>query len=211
MMNKTYRTIRENASVEIIINKSRFIGQCFQVSEEAQAQKILEAIRKRYWDATHNCFAYSIGDMGTCARYSDDGEPGGTAGLPMMEAVKQKGLTNLLVVVTRYFGGILLGAGGLVRAYSRTASEAMEAAGIVEMRPCVRYSVPMEYTRWGVMEGMLREQGALEDISYTDIVTAKVLIEEANRERFEQKVIERTDGRVKPVPEEGTVFGAFEV
>ena len=97
----SFRTVRAAASVELVINRSRFIGQCFPVSSEAEALDILQGLRKKYWDATHNCYAYSVGQKGEIARFSDDGEPGGTAGMPMMDALRGAGVTNALCVVTR--------------------------------------------------------------------------------------------------------------
>ena len=111
-----FRTVKAPSSVELVINRSRFIGQCFPISSEEEALEKLSELRKKYWDATHNCYAYSVGQKGEIARFSDDGEPGGTAGMPMMDALRGAGVTDVLCVVTRYFGGILLGTGGLVRA-----------------------------------------------------------------------------------------------
>ncbi|HIU94159.1 MAG TPA: YigZ family protein, partial [Candidatus Aphodomorpha intestinavium] len=132
-----YRTVKQPGEAELVIKRSRFIGRCFPVADEQEALRLLEQVRRQHWDATHNCYAYSVGVSGACARYSDDGEPSGTAGLPMMEALRRSGVTDALVVVTRYFGGILLGAGGLVRAYSAAAAAAVRSAGEVEMRECV--------------------------------------------------------------------------
>ena len=153
-----YRTLAAKGEAELVIQRSRFIGRSFPVESEAAALAILADIRKAHWDASHNCFAYRIGPDGGCARYSDDGEPGGTAGLPMMEVLKSRGLTDLLVVVTRYFGGILLGAGGLVRAYSRSAAAAIQAAGEVEVLPALRYHMAIPYNRYGGLEPLLRER-----------------------------------------------------
>ena len=115
---KPYKSVKQCSEAEYTVNRSRFIGRCFPVDSEEAALCLLSDIRKRHWDATHNCFAYRIGETAAAARFSDDGEPGGTAGKPIMDVLTGKGLTNVLCVVTRYFGGILLGAGGLVRAYS---------------------------------------------------------------------------------------------
>ena len=109
-----YRTVKQESEIELVIKRSRFIGRCFPVTNEQEALALLERIRRQHWDATHNCYAYSIGEHGACARFSDDGEPSGTAGMPMMEAIRRIGVTDVLVVVTRYFGGILLGAGIVV-------------------------------------------------------------------------------------------------
>jgi len=193
---KPYHTVQREAQVEIIIQKSRFIGYCFPVEREEDALRLLEGIRKQHWDATHNCYAYCIGEQSQIARYSDDGEPSGTAGLPMMDVLRKKGVTNVLVVVTRYFGGILLGAGGLVRAYSKSTSEAVGAAGLVCMTPCVPYQITLDYSRWGSMEGFLRSSGMVEQVEFTQCVTATVLIKEEHTANFEKQLIERTDANV---------------
>lgn len=117
-----YRTLRQSASDEFIINKSRFIGYAAPCETEAEALAFLQSIRTKHKDATHNCYAYIIGQNAGIMRYSDDGEPGGTAGLPMIEVLKHQGVVNCCCVVTRYFGGVLLGAGGLVRAYTQGQS-----------------------------------------------------------------------------------------
>lgn len=205
---RAYRTVRTNARIELVIQKSRFIGWCFPVEQEQSAQCMLDDIRKQHWDASHNCYAYAIGAQGGTARYSDDGEPGGTAGLPMMEAIRQKGVTDILCIVTRYFGGVLLGAGGLVRAYSKAASTAIEAAGMVDMRPCTRFTVQMEYARYGALEPLLRRQGELTDVRFTECVQADILIPAERSEAFAQLVIEKTDGRVRPQAA-GMCYGAF--
>ena len=126
-----YRTLRQFASDEFIINKSRFIGYAAPCETEAEALAFLQSIRTKHKDATHNCYAYIIGQNAGIMRYSDDGEPGGTAGLPMMEVLKHQGVVNCCCVVTRYFGGVLLGAGGLVRAYTQGAVVALKAAPLL--------------------------------------------------------------------------------
>lgn len=203
---KAYRTVSQESEIEIVIQRSRFIGRCFPVSQEQAALEKLGELKKRYWDATHNCYAYSIcaggtggaGAGGETARYSDDGEPGGTAGLPIMECLRKQGVTDVLCVVTRYFGGVLLGAGGLVRAYSRSASEAVRAARPVWMRPCVVYEVDMEYPLWGGMEPLLRAHGEVLDVRYTDRVCANVLVPLEAENAFLRAAIQRSDGRVSP-------------
>ena len=131
---KPYKSVKQCSEAEYTVNRSRFIGRCFPVDSEEAALCLLGDIRKKHWDATHNCFAYRIGEN-AAARFSDDGEPGGTAGKPIMDVLTGRGLTNVLCVVTRYFGGILLGAGGLVRAYSKSAADAVAKAGVVSYLP----------------------------------------------------------------------------
>lgn len=195
-----YRTVKAQAEVEIVLQKSRFIGRCFPVKSEAEALAILADLRKKHWDARHNCFAYRIGPQADCARYSDDGEPGGTAGLPMMEVLKSRELTDVLTVVTRYFGGVLLGTGGLVRAYSRCAAEAAVAAGAVDVLPALRYRLVLDYSRYGSLEAFVREAAQVEEIQFGAEVTILALVEVGAASAFCRAVVERSDGRCIPAP-----------
>ena len=198
----SYRTVKAPASIEIVINRSRFIGQCIPVSSEAEALDTLAAIRKRYWDATHNCYAYSIGQKGEIARFSDDGEPGGTAGMPMMDALRGAGVTDVLCVVTRYFGGILLGTGGLVRAYGRTCSEAIQAAGVVRMVSCdlVRFEVP--YAQWSLFQQVSRKHEADLAPEYEGVIRCVAAVEAARPDAFLRDVFDQSAGTLN-----GTVAG----
>ena len=130
---KAYTTVLGASEAEFTEKKSRFIGRCFPVETEDEAFAVIADVKKRHWDATHNCYAFIVGENGLTQRFSDDGEPSGTAGMPILDVIKQKGLTNTLIVVTRYFGGILLGAGGLVRAYSKAAASAVDCADMVRV------------------------------------------------------------------------------
>ena len=205
-----YRTVKTASETEYTVNKSRFIGRCIPVETEEEALSELAAIRKKHWDATHNCYAYVIGKAGadaasTVMRFSDDGEPGGTAGMPMLNVLRQKGITNVLVVSTRYFGGILLGAGGLVRAYSKSAAMAVDASGIVSVVDGVIIKIAMDYSRYGSLDTFLQRKKAepesLMDIRgtvFTDLVTVEVGIRAEEAERFIADIVELTDGRVTP-------------
>lgn len=195
-----YRTVKQPGEAELVIKRSRFIGRCFPVADEQEALRLLEQVRRQHWDATHNCYAYSVGVSGACARYSDDGEPSGTAGLPMMEALRRSGVTDALVVVTRYFGGILLGAGGLVRAYSAAAAAAVRSAGEVEMRECVRLSLKTPYPLWGRVEPLLRERAQLDEVRYEAAVHAAAWVRREQSDALVRALIDRTDGRVVPAP-----------
>ncbi len=195
-----YRTVKQPGEAELVIKRSRFIGRCFPVADEQEALRLLEQVRRQHWDATHNCYAYSVGVSGACARYSDDGEPSGTAGLPMMEALRRSGVTDALVVVTRYFGGILLGAGGLVRAYSAAAAAAVRSAGEVEMRECVRLSLETPYPLWGRVEPLLRERAQLDEVRYEAAVYAAAWVRQEQSDALVRALIDRTDGRVVPAP-----------
>jgi len=197
-----YRTVKAPSSVELVIQKSRFIGQCFPIASEEEALELLTSLRKKYWDATHNCYAYSVGQKGEIARFSDDGEPGGTAGMPMMDALRGAGVTNVLCVVTRYFGGILLGTGGLVRAYSRSCSEAIRAAGVVRVALCdsIEYSVP--YPQWAMFQAEARKQGASLMPEYGEVVRCVTVIEAEKTKAFTDAVFDQSAGSLT-----GTVRG----
>ena len=149
--------------------RSRFIGRCFHVENEDQALEYLDAIRRDNWDASHNCYAYIIQNGGT--RYSDDGEPAGTAGLPILERMEHARLSNTLIVVTRYFGGILLGTGGLRRAYSRSAFDALQDAGIVAMEPCRSFSIQCSYSYWDSVRKVCTQFGRIDETSFAADVT----------------------------------------
>lgn len=193
---KSYKTPEKASETEYIVNRSRFIGRCFPVSSEAEALERLEEIRKKHYDATHNCYAYSLLD-GT-RRFSDDGEPGGTAGMPIMDTLIRSATENALIVVTRYFGGILLGSGGLVRAYSKSASDALNASGSVIMTPCAEVEFTVDYTRYGAIEGFVRGNSTVKNTEFTDSIRFLCLVEKERAEGFIADVIERTDGRSKP-------------
>ncbi len=205
---KPYRTVRADSETEYVVNRSRFIGRCFAVTEEAQALAILERIRKQHWDATHNCFAYRL--KSGAARYSDDGEPQGTAGLPMMEVLKKRDLYDLLVISTRYFGGILLGAGGLVRAYTRSTSDAVDAAGLMDMLPCTGFRLRVEYPYWNGVQSVFERFGALDHADYSDAIDCVFRCRSDRADAFLKALTERTEGRVQAHPFEEGYFG-FEV
>lgn len=205
---KPYRTVRADSETEYVINRSRFIGRCFAVTEEAQALAILERIKKQNWDATHNCFAYRL--RSGAARYSDDGEPQGTAGLPMMEVLKKRDLYDLLVISTRYFGGILLGAGGLVRAYTRSTSDAVDAAGLMDMLPCTGFRLRVEYPYWNGVQSVFERFGALDHADYSDAIDCVFRCRSDRADAFLKALTERTEGRVQAHPFEEGYFG-FEV
>ncbi len=195
-----YLTVQNCAEVELIVSRSRFIGRCFPVQTEEEALARLERVKKLHYDATHNCYAYAVGERGETARFSDDGEPGGTAGLPMMEVLKKRGITFCLVAVTRYFGGILLGAGGLVRAYTKSTADAVTAAGVLCVRECALYSLVVPYPLWGKAEGWLRSGSLLfEEPDYAENVTAKAAVPPADEQAFLKDCAELTDGKVAPV------------
>jgi len=195
---KPYKSVKQCSEAEYTVNRSRFIGRCFPVESEEAALCLLGDIRKKHWDATHNCFAYRIGEN-AAARFSDDGEPGGTAGKPIMDVLTGRGLTNVLCVVTRYFGGILLGAGGLVRAYSKSAAEAVTKAGMVSYLPGTILDIPMDYSRYGALEGFIRANAEVRNVAFAQNVVVTVAVEDTNLLKFMKEVTERSDGRCTPV------------
>ena len=195
---KPYKSVKQGSEAEYTVNRSRFIGRCFPVDSEEAALCLLGDIRKKHWDATHNCFAYRIGEN-AAARFSDDGEPGGTAGKPIMDVLTGRGLTNVLCVVTRYFGGILLGAGGLVRAYSKSAADAVTKAGMVSYLPGTVLDIPMDYSRYGALEGFIRANAEVRNVAFAQNVVVTVAVEDTNLLKFMKEVTERSDGRCTPV------------
>ncbi|MGI5893636.1 MAG: YigZ family protein [Candidatus Merdivicinus sp.] len=191
-----YITIEGEAADEFIERKSRFIGHCRHVETETEALAFIEEIRKKNWDATHNVFAYILRD-GQLRRCSDDGEPQGTAGVPVLDVLQKTGVVDICMVVTRYFGGILLGAGGLVRAYSHGASIALEAAKHKYMTPCTRLIAEMDYSWYGKVTYILPKYNILtEDSSFTDRVTLTWLIKSSRLQEFEKELTELTNGTV---------------
>jgi len=163
--------------VEITIQKSRFIGHVRRISSEEEARSAIEAISKEHWKANHNCYAYVVGEDSGIQKASDNGEPAGTAGVPILEVIKKKNLRDTLIVVTRYFGGIKLGAGGLIRAYSKTASAAISASGIVERLAMKVFAVKIDYSLYGTIENALRDTPYLtKNTTFTDIVTIEIAV-----------------------------------
>ena len=168
--NMEYKTLLAAGSAEFTERKSVFIGHGSPVACEEEAKAFIEGVRREHRDARHNCFAYVLKDG--AKRFSDDGEPGGTAGAPILDVIDRSGVTDACVVVTRYFGGILLGAGGLVRAYSHAAKLAVDACGVAVMTECAVMSVRVGYDFFGTLQRMLADAGAkITDTEYTDLVT----------------------------------------
>jgi len=176
-MELEYKTVLREAIAEFEEKKSRFIASVKPVSNEEEALEFINRIKSRYWDATHNVYAYYIGGDVTAQRFSDDGEPSGTAGMPVLEVIKRIGVRDLVVVVTRYFGGILLGASGLVRAYSRSATLGIEAAGIVRKSLCTEVIAIVEYALWGKVQNLIQKKGYLiNGITYGQDIEISVFV-----------------------------------
>ena len=183
---------------EFTEKRSRFLGHARPVETEDEAKAFVAEMKKKYYDARHNCWCYII--RGGPERYSDDGEPQGTAGIPMLEVLRRQNITNCVCVVTRYFGGVLLGAGGLLRAYTRSAGDALTAAGTSVVRPWVCMDLPCTYsgaerlkTECGAMGGVI------EDTEYSAAVTLKVLIPAEAEADFTARIFDVSGGSVPPV------------
>lgn len=207
-MSAPYKTLRRAASDEFIINKSRFIGYASPAETEEEALAFLQSIRLKHKDASHNCYAYVIGRNAGIMRYSDDGEPGGTAGLPMMEVLRAQGVVNCCAVVTRYFGGVLLGAGGLVRAYTQGCAVSLKAAQVIVMEPSMRYLCEVGYPLWDKVQHTLRSLPAqLVSSEFTTAVTFGLLVREKDAEAVLQELTRVTDGRIEALLEEESYEG----
>lgn len=191
-----YKTVLNEGETEIVEKKSRFIATVRPVKTEDEAKAFIEEMRKKYWNATHNCFAYRVGENSEIQRFSDDGEPGGTAGMPMLNVLVGEDIKNVAVVVTRYFGGTLLGTGGLVRAYSKSAKEGLLATGIAELVLYRKYSVVADYTDSGKVQYEILNDGyEMLDTVYTDKVEYIVLVEIETTGAFESKMTEIFRGK----------------
>ncbi|GED32745.1 YigZ family protein [Brevibacillus centrosporus] len=197
-MLQQYKTVAGYGEDMIVIERSRFIGYAQRVTTEEEATAFIAMIKKKHWDATHNCSAFVIGENDQIQRSSDDGEPSGTAGKPILECIKKNGVKDTVVVVTRYFGGIKLGAGGLVRAYTAGTVTALKAAKIVVHTLHQKISVNVDYHWWGKVENELRlTDQRVVGTDYTDRVTAHVLIPDGLQDDFIAGMVDLTNGQAK--------------
>lgn len=198
---RAFRTLRGEGTTEIEIKRSRFLGLATPARDEGAAQEMLARARRAHPEARHHCFAYRLGVAGEIGRFSDDGEPGGTAGRPIMEVLLREEVVAALVVVTRYFGGVLLGAGGLTRAYSQTAAEAVRAAGFVAMRPHIGMQVTVEYSALGGLEQFLLHAGlTATEKAYTERVTLTVPVPAGDERAFVVQLADLTAGTAIVIP-----------
>lgn len=211
MKNKeNFLSIHSNQSYSLTINKSEFIGHAFYVESVDEAEKYISEIREKYKDATHNCFAYIIGVDKLIQKYSDDGEPSGTAGIPMLEVLRKKDLTNCLVISTRYFGGILLGAGGLVRAYTKSIVGVLEKSKIVRKELFYNLDIVLDYIFLGKIENILKNFDLkILNIEYLEKVKINLSVRKDKFERLKNIMINETsDNFIIKINEEnyGSVF-----
>ena len=198
-----YRTVKGYGEETIIIKKSRFIGYASPAETEEEATRFIEQIQKKHWDANHNCYAYQIGQHDEIQKSNDNGEPAGTAGKPILEVIKKEGLKNVVVVVTRYFGGVLLGAGGLIRAYGQTAREGLLAAGIVTRSLFQMLQLKIDYSWLGKVENETLNAGHFIDhIEYLERVTVFVLVPLEQVESYIKRITNATAGQTEIIPTE---------
>ena len=197
-----FRTVYRGGTGEIVEKKSRFIATVRLVESEEEALSCLEALRKKYWDARHNCFVYIIGENQETVRCSDDGEPSGTAGRPMLEVLLRENIKNIVVVVTRYFGGTLLGTGGLVRAYTQAVKEGLNDCKIGVLRMGVPLTLTTDYNGIGKILYLLSAMGlAPKDSDYGEKVTLQVLVPVEEKDRLVRDITEATAGKTEILQE----------
>ena len=210
-MDKIIHTVFSPCESEKIIERSRFIGYCEHVESEEQARAFLAKIRKEHSLATHVCYAFIADKTGNLQRFSDDGEPQGTAGVPILEVLKAKKLFETAVAVVRYFGGIKLGAGGLVRAYSSTAGETLDKADVRSLEKCVEYEICVDYTGIdGVQKFTGQNDCSVLSTLYGEKVAFLVAVKKAQAENFTQKLVDYMQGRVS-YEQKGEYYSAFKI
>lgn len=191
-----YKTVYQGNEAEIVEKKSRFIATVEPIATEEAAAEFIERMKKKYWDARHNCFAYVLGENHELKRYSDDGEPGGTAGKPILDVLLGEDIHNTVVVVTRYFGGTLLGTGGLVRAYQGVAKAGIEASVVITKQRGRMLEVSTDYTGLGKIQYILGQRGFhISDTEYTDRVKLTVLIPLEEEGVVRDEITEGTNGQ----------------
>ncbi len=197
-MSDSYKTVAEESADEFVEQRSRFIGYVCPVRSEEEASAFISKIKKQHWDARHNVYAYVLRE-GSVQRSSDDGEPHGTAGVPVLEVMLKSGVTDAVIVVTRYFGGILLGAGGLARAYTRAARIALEAGGIITMCECGIYRLGCDYNQYGRLSGLIPQcGGTIDDTDFGSGVEITFHMADEDYSGFCRQLADMTCGSVEP-------------
>jgi uncharacterized YigZ family protein len=198
-MDTPLRKIARDGQYEFEVKKSRFICSLFRVTTEEEARAHIDAMRKQYWDANHNCTAWAIGPGLKLQRSSDDGEPSGTAGIPMLEVLRRREITDTVAIVTRYFGGVMLGAGGLIRAYGTAVSGAIDVIGVVERKPLAVQSLVANYEDAGRIENAIRASAfPLTDVAYGNEVTFELVMDPEQVAMFHHWIGELTNGNILP-------------
>ncbi|MBE5934488.1 MAG: YigZ family protein [Lachnospiraceae bacterium] len=197
-MHEAYKAVYEGKTGELVEKKSRFIATVFSIESEEDALEKVAAMKKTYWDARHNCYAYVVGDNNEIQRFSDDGEPSQTAGKPMLDVLLAQKIHNVLVVVTRYFGGVLLGTGGLVRAYSKATKLGLDNSILLDKVYGTRMTVKIDYTVAQKIKYIISQLDIYSiDTKYTDVVEEEVVVVDKLLEEFNQKINEATNGNAK--------------
>ena len=192
-----FRTIKEDGQVQEEIKKSRFICHAKRVYSEEEARDFIAAIKKEHYKATHNCSAFIVGERSEIKRTSDDGEPSGTAGVPMLGVLENHNLTNVCVVVTRYFGGIKLGAGGLIRAYAGSVALAVKEIGIIEIKEQAGIAIQMSYAQYQEYSNFLREHKLTEiETNFTDQIDTIIYVDKEEKENIKSALVEFFNGKV---------------
>ncbi len=193
-----YRTIRQDGQAQEEIKKSRFICHAKRVYSEEEARDFIASIKKEHYKATHNCSAFIVGEKSEIKRTSDDGEPSGTAGVPMLGVMENHQLTNVCFVVTRYFGGIKLGAGGLIRAYAGSVALAIKEIGLIEIKEQAGLRLKMSYSQYQNFDNFLKAEDLTEfDTEFTDLVATTIYIDKQEKEPLEQKLVEFFNGKIQ--------------
>ena len=194
---RTFKVVTKEGTGEIVEKKCRFIGSTFVVESVEEAEKRIAEVSKKYWDARHNCYAYVIGKNSENTRCSDNGEPSGTAGKPILEVITGAGLTNTLVIVTRYFGGVLLGTGGLVRAYTQAAQAAIAASETGEMVYARQLTLEVAYNMINNVKYFLEQNKiSISDPRYTENVQYDICVREEDKDRITEGLIQKCEGKI---------------
>lgn len=205
-MIKDYKTVQNESNSEFTEKRSRFIGYCKPVTTEQEAVDFINSKRSEHWNATHNVYAYSLRE-GNIKRYSDDGEPSGTAGMPVLDVITKNEIYDVCIVVTRYFGGVLLGTGGLVRAYSQGAKVALEAGNVVMMQSCLMCEARCSYNQYGKVSSLIMEIGAtIDDTVYEADVLIKFHIKPEYLDKLNKQLADATSGEIQAVSDSEKYF-----
>lgn len=195
MSKEEFFTVAKPSESQYIVKKSKFISNVVPIKDNKEAEEYIDVFRKKHWDATHNVYAYTLGLNNGIQKFSDDGEPSGTAGKPVLEVIKSKDIKNVLVVVTRYFGGILLGAGGLIRAYSESASIGLDNSNIIKRIKSDAYEITADYNMLGKLQWELNQKNIIiEDIKYTENVLIRIYVPVNYNMDLEQFIMNITSG-----------------
>lgn len=206
------KRVHKDGSAQITEKKSRFIGDVYNIENEEDALYYINETKKKYWDARHHCYAYIIGNNNEIKRFSDDGEPSGTAGKPILDVLDKSGIANCLIIVTRYFGGTLLGTGGLIRAYSEAAKSGIEASGIMEVKKGIQAQIDADYNSFGKIQYMCMERNIIiTDTEYGENVHINMIIEESEYAHFQKAVADAFAGSMPGIiKNDNVIFGIYD-